>query len=179
MSSPAAFFSSVFGRWALVALSAVLAALLADRLTPVAMRIARQYGLVDRPDGKLKRHAVAVPYLGGAAVYLSFIITLGLTYSFSREVLALLLAGTMVVLLGLVDDIGAITPRAKFLGQALAALVLMKAGIMLQIVWLPWYLGWPLTFSGSSASPTRSTWWTSWTASPRGWRSSPRSRCSR
>jgi UDP-GlcNAc:undecaprenyl-phosphate GlcNAc-1-phosphate transferase len=146
MDSAAAFFSTGHGQWVLVALSGLLAALLAHALTPVAMQVARQYGLVDRPDGKLKRQAAPVPYLGGAAVYLAFIVTLGVTYSFSREVLALLLAGTMVVLLGLVDDIGAISPRSKLLGQVLAVLVLMKAGIVIQIVWLPWYVSWPLTF---------------------------------
>jgi UDP-GlcNAc:undecaprenyl-phosphate GlcNAc-1-phosphate transferase len=146
MDSAAAFFSSGHGRWVLVAFSGLLAALLAHALTPVAMQVAQQYGLVDRPDGRLKRQSAPVPYLGGAAVYLAFIVTLGITYSFSREVLALLLAGTMVVLLGLVDDIGAISPRAKLLGQVLAVLVLMKAGIVIQIVWLPWYVSWPLTF---------------------------------
>lgn len=146
MSSPAALFGSAQWSWWLVPLSGALAALLAHLLTPVAIRIARQYGLVDRPDGKLKRQAEPVAYLGGAAVYLACVITLGLTYEFNQEVLALLLAGTMVVLLGLVDDIGAISPRAKFLGQALAVLLLMKAGITLEIVWLPWYVAWPLTF---------------------------------
>jgi UDP-GlcNAc:undecaprenyl-phosphate GlcNAc-1-phosphate transferase len=132
-------------RW-LVPLSGALAALLAHQLTPVAIRIAGQYGLVDRPDGKLKRQEAPVAYLGGAAVYLAFVIALGLTYEFSREVLALLLAGTMVVLLDLVDDIGAISPRAKFLGQALAALVLIKAGIAIDIVWLPTALDLVLSF---------------------------------
>jgi UDP-GlcNAc:undecaprenyl-phosphate/decaprenyl-phosphate GlcNAc-1-phosphate transferase len=146
MDSAAAFFSTKHGQWSLVALSGLLAALLAQALTPVAMRVAQQYGLVDRPDGKLKRQAAPVPYLGGAAVYLAFIVTLGITYSFSQEVLALLLAGTIAVLLGLVDDIGAISPRAKLLGQVVASLVLMKAGILIQIVWLPWYVNWPLTF---------------------------------
>jgi UDP-GlcNAc:undecaprenyl-phosphate GlcNAc-1-phosphate transferase len=146
MGTAAAFFATEHGQWVLVALSGLLAALLAHLLTPLAMQVARQYGLVDRPDGKLKLHAEPVPYLGGAAVYLAFVVALGVTYSFSREVLALLLAGTMVVLLGLVDDIGAISPRAKFLGQGLAVLVLMKAGITMQIVWLPWYVNWPLTF---------------------------------
>jgi len=146
MGSVAAFFASGHGQWVLVVLSGLLAALFAHLLTPVAMQVARQYGLVDRPDGKLKCHAEPVPYLGGAAVYLAFVVALGVTYSFSQEVLALLLAGTMVVLLGLVDDIGAVSPRAKFLGQGLAVLVLMKAGITIQIVWLPWYVSWPLTF---------------------------------
>jgi len=146
MGPVAAFFATGHGQWTLVVLSGFLAALLTHVLTPVAMRVALQYGLVDRPDGRLKRQAEPVPYLGGAAVYLAFVVALGVTYSFSREVLALLLAGTMVVLLGLVDDIGAISPGAKFLGQGLAALVLMKAGIMIQIVWLPWYVSGPLTF---------------------------------
>lgn len=145
MEAAAAFFATGHGQWLLVGLSGLLAALLAHLLTPVAMQVARQYGLVDRPDGKLKQQKEPVPYLGGAAVYLAFLVTLGITYSFSREVLALLLAGTMIVLLGLVDDIGAISPRAKFLGQALAVLVLMKAGILMQIVWLPWWVNWPLT----------------------------------
>ena len=140
MGSVAAFFATGHGQWALVALSGLLAALLTHLLTPVAMQVARQYGLVDRPDGKLKRHAEPVPYLGGAAVYLSFVVALGVTYSFNREVLALLLAGTMIVLLGLVDDIGAISPRAKFLGQGLAALVLMKAGIAIDLIWFPRWL---------------------------------------
>jgi UDP-GlcNAc:undecaprenyl-phosphate GlcNAc-1-phosphate transferase len=137
MTSPAEFLGPERWQLWLVALSGVLAGLLAHVLTPVAIRIAVQYGLVDRPDGKLKRQERPVAYLGGAAVYLACLVALGLTYEFSREVLALLLAGTMVVLLGLVDDIGAISPRAKFLGQALAGLVLIKAGIAIDIVWLP------------------------------------------
>lgn len=145
MGSAAAFFVTEHGQWVRVALSGLLAALFTQLLTPVAMRVASQYGLIDRPDGKLKRHATPVPYLGGAAVYLAFVVALGVTYSFNREVLALLLAGTIVVLLGLVDDIGAISPRAKFLGQGFAVLVLMKAGITIQIIWLPWYVNWPLT----------------------------------
>jgi UDP-GlcNAc:undecaprenyl-phosphate/decaprenyl-phosphate GlcNAc-1-phosphate transferase len=140
MSFPEEFLGQAHWHWWLVPLSGVLAALLAHLLTPVAIRIAGLYGLVDRPDGKLKRQSEPVAYLGGAAVYLAYVIALGLTYEFSREVLALLLAGTMVVLLGLVDDIGAISPRAKFLGQALAALVLIKAGIAIDIVWLPTFL---------------------------------------
>jgi UDP-GlcNAc:undecaprenyl-phosphate GlcNAc-1-phosphate transferase len=137
---------ALFWQWALVALSLGLAALLAHSFTPVAIRIAGHYGLVDKPDGKLKTHKEAVPYLGGMAVYLAFLLTLAMTYTFNQEVLALLLAGTIIVLLGLVDDIGALSPRAKFLGQSLAILALMKAGILIEIIYLPWYVTYPLTY---------------------------------
>jgi UDP-GlcNAc:undecaprenyl-phosphate GlcNAc-1-phosphate transferase len=146
MEPVAAFFHAPAWQWCLVGVAFVFAAALANLVTPAAMQVARAYGLVDRPDGRLKTQREPVPYLGGMAVYLAFLVTVGVTYSFSREVLALLLGGTMVVLLGLVDDLGAISPRAKFLGQSLAVLVLMKGGITIDIVWLPWYLDLLLTF---------------------------------
>jgi UDP-GlcNAc:undecaprenyl-phosphate GlcNAc-1-phosphate transferase len=127
-------------------LSFGLAALLSYTFTPVAIRIARSYDLVDRPDGNLKTHDSAVPYLGGMSIYLAFLLTLAMTYDFNQEVLALLLAGTIVVLLGLVDDIGALSPQAKFLGQSLAILALMKAGILIEIIYLPRYVSYPLTY---------------------------------
>jgi len=130
----------------LIVLSFSLAGLLAHLFTPLAIRIANDYGLVDRPDGRLKTQRDPVPYLGGMSLYLAFLLTLAMTYTFNQEVLALLLGGTIVVLLGLVDDIGALSPRAKFLGQCLAILALMKAGIVIEIVFLPWYAAYPLTF---------------------------------
>jgi UDP-GlcNAc:undecaprenyl-phosphate GlcNAc-1-phosphate transferase len=137
---------SVFWQGALVALSFGLAALLAHSFTPLAIRIAVDYNLVDRPDGKLKNQEAPVPYLGGMSIYLAFLLTLAMTYTFNQQVLAILLAGTIVVLLGLVDDIGALSPKAKFLGQSLAILVLMKAGILIEIIYLPWYVTYPLTY---------------------------------
>ena len=89
----------VFWSYLVIVLSFGLAALLAFAATPIAIRIARDYGLVDRPDGRLKNQTAPVPYLGGMGVYLAFLLTLSMTYTFNREVLALLLAGTIVVLL--------------------------------------------------------------------------------
>ena len=137
---------SAFWDGTLTVLSFALAAILAHVFTPLAIRIAVDYGLVDRPDGKLKQHVDPVPYLGGMAVYLAFLLTLAMVYTFNQQVLALLLAGTIVVLLGLVDDIGALSPRAKFLGQSLAIIALMKAGIVIEIAFLPWWAAYPLTF---------------------------------
>ena len=83
-----------------------LAALLAHYLTPILRQAAIRFGIVDRPDGKLKTHRSPVPYLGGIAIYLSFLLSLAFTAEFQREVLGILLAGSIVVLLGLIDDLG-------------------------------------------------------------------------
>jgi UDP-GlcNAc:undecaprenyl-phosphate GlcNAc-1-phosphate transferase len=124
----------------------VLSFVCALALTPVMRRAALQVGLVDRPDGKLKTQEEATPYLGGLAVYLAFLFTAGVLTNFdSAEVLGLLLSGSIMLIVGLIDDFGALTPSQKLLGQTLAALVLVRSGTFIKLTFLPWYLAIPLT----------------------------------
>ncbi len=122
----------------IAALSCFLTALVISLCaTPVAGRAAQRFGIVDKPDGQLKRHRQAVPYLGGLAVYGSFILTMALVFDFDQRVLGLLLAGTLLVLLGLIDDLGVLGVWPKFLGQGFATLVLIKSDIAIHIAVLP------------------------------------------
>lgn len=105
--------------------------------TPLAMAAAKKYNIVDRPDGRLKHQREPVPYLGGLSIYLSFLLALSFTFEFDRTVLGLILAGTIVMLLGLIDDFGVLTPKVKLTGQLIAILVLIKSGIHIQVAVLP------------------------------------------
>jgi len=116
-----------------------LALVLALYGTPLARQAALRFNIVDRPDGRLKHQAWPVPYLGGLAIYLSFLITLALTFEFSQAVLGLLLAGTIIVMLGLIDDFGVLTPSAKFIGQLVAVFVLIKSDIRIELTFLPYW----------------------------------------
>jgi len=116
-----------------------LAYLLALIGTPMAREAALRFGVVDLPDGKLKNHGQPVAYLGGLAVFTAFLLSIGMTFEFDRELLALLLASTVVTMVGLIDDFGALTPKPKALGQVVAVFVLLKAGIMVQVIFLPWW----------------------------------------
>ncbi|MCD4749397.1 MAG: undecaprenyl/decaprenyl-phosphate alpha-N-acetylglucosaminyl 1-phosphate transferase [Thermoanaerobaculales bacterium] len=107
---------------------------------PMARRAALDFGVVDRPDGNLKNHSEPVPYLGGLAVFTAFLLSLGMTYDLDRDLLAMLLASTIVATLGLIDDFGVLTPKAKVLGQLVAVFVLVKAGISVHLVILPLWL---------------------------------------
>jgi UDP-GlcNAc:undecaprenyl-phosphate GlcNAc-1-phosphate transferase len=122
-------------------LAFALALYLVPRLRDAAIRM----NIVDTPDGKLKNHRQPVPYLGGLGVYLAFLVALAVTFDFDREVLGLILAGTIVLLLGLIDDFRALTPGVKFIGQILAAGVLIKSGIYIKLVFLPLWATIPLT----------------------------------
>ncbi len=107
--------------------------------TPLARQAALKYNIVDHPDGKLKDHRQPVPYLGGLAIYLSFLLTLSFTFKFSQEVLGLMLAGTIVLLLGLIDDFGVLSPRIKLIGQLIAIFVLLKSEIYIKLTFLPYW----------------------------------------
>jgi len=116
-----------------------LAMVLALYGTPLARQAALRFNIIDRPDGRLKHQSEPVPYLGGLAIYLSFLVTLALTFEFSHAVLGLLLAGTIIVMLGLIDDFGVLTPGAKLIGQLVAVFVLMKSGIRIELAFLPYW----------------------------------------
>src|SRR5262245_42076367 len=113
--------------------------------TPVIRKAALKLGIVDRPDGLLKTHEDAVPYLGGIAVFMSFLLTVGVFTEFGQETLGLLLSGSIALMVGLVDDFGAMDPVQKLLGQTLAALVLIKSGIYIKLSFLPIWVAIPLT----------------------------------
>jgi len=115
-------------------------------LTPLVRKAALQFGIVDKPDGKLKQQRSPVAYLGGLAIYLSFLMSLALTFSFDQEVLGLLLAGTIIVVLGLIDDFGVLSPAVKLCGQCIAVFALIRSGIYIKLEFIPWYVAFPLSF---------------------------------
>ena len=119
--------------------------------TPPMRKAALQLGIVDRPDGKLKKHDNAIPYLGGLAVFIAFLSTVGLFTHFetisetNQQMLGLLLSGSIALIVGLIDDFGALTPMQKTFGQLMAALVLIKSGTYIKLGYLPMYVAIPLT----------------------------------
>jgi len=127
-------------------LTFILALLLSLYVTPLVKKAALQFGIIDKPDGKLKQHKTPVAYLGGLAIYIAFLISLALTFSFDQEVLGLLLAGTIIVVLGLIDDFGVLSPVVKLFGQSIAIFVLIRSGIYIKLEFMPWYVSFPLSF---------------------------------
>ncbi|WP_455377558.1 MraY family glycosyltransferase [Petrachloros mirabilis] len=121
----------------LLALTCALAFLLSLYGVPLARQAALKYGIVDAPDGRLKHQREPVPYFGGLAIYLAFLMSLAFTFEFRHDVLGIILGGTIVVMLGLIDDFGVLTPWTKLLGQLLAVFVLIKSGIRIEIAALP------------------------------------------
>jgi len=111
----------------------ILGFALALYLTPLIAEAARRFGLVAKPDGRLRVHKAPVAYMGGVAVYLSFLLALVFGFGFEKEVLGLLLGGTIILLVGLIDDFGVMTPWMKLFGQLVAIVALIKSGIHFKV----------------------------------------------
>ncbi|HUX07702.1 MAG TPA: MraY family glycosyltransferase [Acidobacteriota bacterium] len=123
----------------------LLAGVLSYYLTPVVRAAAIRFGIVDRPDGQLKQHEQPVAYLGGVAVFLALLLSTSLAYDFDRTILGIMLGTTIIIILGLVDDFGVLSPSVKIGGQLVALWLLIKAGISVKLVWLPEPVNWLIT----------------------------------
>ena len=122
----------------------ILSFLLTIYGTPLAQRVAFRYQLLDQPDGKLKKQAQPVPYMGGVIVYFSFISPISLVFHFNQQLLGILFASSILLLVGLFDDFKALTPGIKFLFQIVTTYILLKSGIVIDLTIFP--LGRPGTF---------------------------------
>ncbi len=119
------------------AFTLLLSASLALYLTPLVREAAVKFGLMAHPDGDLRTQTEPVAYLGGIAIYLGFLLALSFTFDFTRPIMGLLLGGTVVLMVGLIDDFGVLTPWMKLFGQAVAVLALLKSGIVIQLESIP------------------------------------------
>ncbi|MBU1007921.1 undecaprenyl/decaprenyl-phosphate alpha-N-acetylglucosaminyl 1-phosphate transferase [Candidatus Dependentiae bacterium] len=101
-------------------------------LVPVLIRAAKKLRLVDVPDGKLKQHRAPVPYLGGVAVYVSFIVVLAMFFPSGTNLLWFILGTTVLLFVGLIDDFSALSPLQKMGGQLVAVACFLKGGFSLK-----------------------------------------------
>ncbi len=102
--------------------------------TPITKRLAVRFGVLDQPSSR-KVHQTPTPLLGGLAIYGAFVLAL-LLFSppfYLVEFGAIIAGATWLALLGFVDDRNGMQPLIKMSGQAIAALVLILAGIHVRV----------------------------------------------
>jgi UDP-GlcNAc:undecaprenyl-phosphate/decaprenyl-phosphate GlcNAc-1-phosphate transferase len=123
-------------------------------VTPFVARGARRVGAVDaQSDRGLARQAT--PLLGGLAIFAAALVA-GLLFLPGNERTEAIVAGAaLITLVGAADDIRALPPAAKLLGQVAAALVLVLNGVTVHNFTLPFLhrvelgaLGGPVTLLG-------------------------------
>jgi UDP-GlcNAc:undecaprenyl-phosphate GlcNAc-1-phosphate transferase len=131
--------------------------------TPLMRIVAQYFNVIDKPDETRKLHRKPIAYLGGVAVFLGWLAGLAVSQmlllhrmepgwptNFLVLKFSIVLAGFVIVMLGLWDDIYKVPPGMKIAGQVLAAAILLYDGVgtrCLAPILIPigekleWYLG--------------------------------------
>ncbi|PIV18263.1 MAG: hypothetical protein COS41_05050 [Elusimicrobia bacterium CG03_land_8_20_14_0_80_50_18] len=109
-------------------------------LMPLCMRLAKRFNIMDRPNTAVKTHLSAMPYLGGAAIFAGIIISLTAVRFISDfpsgtlyTLRGIFLGSGIIFLLGLSDDMAPLDYKLKFFIQLVAASVLFRYGISIQL----------------------------------------------
>lgn len=101
---------------------------------PAIITVAHRKKLFDIPDER-KVHQSPIPSLGGLGIFASFVIAclLSIQFQYAPEIQYFLAASLVIFFLGLKDDILVISPIKKFIGQVMAAfLIIYKGGIQIK-----------------------------------------------
>jgi UDP-GlcNAc:undecaprenyl-phosphate GlcNAc-1-phosphate transferase len=106
--------------------------------TPIARYMSFKTKIYDMPNER-KIHAVPMPLLGGLAVYGAMMLTIFRNLKFNSELTGIIIGGTLIFLIGVVDDIKGVRGRYKLFAQILAALIIIKFGVRITVIptWWP------------------------------------------
>ncbi|MDR4890019.1 MraY family glycosyltransferase [Fredinandcohnia sp. QZ13] len=105
--------------------------------TPIMVRLSFLVGAVDKPNYR-KVHQNVKPRLGGLAIYFGTVLGVCYLELFSKSIMAVLIASSIIVIFGILDDIFTLTPIYKLLGQTLASLIVVFiADIKIEYIHLP------------------------------------------
>ena len=108
-------------------------------ITPLVRLAAHRFGVTDAPNAR-KVHASPVPLLGGAAIWIGFVLTLLLSLPlwepapFIKQFGSVIAGATIASLVGLWDDRWGMKPLGKLAGQLIAAVLMVAFGTSIQFL---------------------------------------------
>jgi UDP-GlcNAc:undecaprenyl-phosphate GlcNAc-1-phosphate transferase len=116
-------------RWLYVFLFAFLGT---GALTPLMVWVGHRWNLVDTPADR-KIHIIPTPRLGGLALYGGFIGSVLLNSIVPDWMVAILVAGSLLLIIGVIDDIRELPSSTKLIGQLAAAGIVIASGKVLTL----------------------------------------------
>jgi UDP-GlcNAc:undecaprenyl-phosphate GlcNAc-1-phosphate transferase len=117
-------------------------------LCPALRFIALKLSILDIPHTDIKTHKTPTPYLGGAAIAVSFWLSLSIIRIFTHfptgtlySLRGIFIGSFIIVLLGLFDDIKykGLNFRPKFVIQSVAAILLILYGFQIKFIHPQWF----------------------------------------
>ena len=121
---------TVYGaRWAYIL---VVSCLISFGLTPIVIRLARFLEVLDLPATR-KLHAEPTPLLGGLAIYTAFGVSILANSILDHQVVAIMVGASLLVVVGILDDVRSVPAGVKLLAQLIAVAVVINSGVVLTL----------------------------------------------
>lgn len=117
--------------------------------TPIVGALARRRGWVYLPNDRTV-HQTPLPDVGGLAMYIGFLVAMLVAwmldvfdevFSSNSEPIGVMIAATIIYVVGFVDDVRGLSPPAKVAGTVLAGLALVQFGVVMYAFRLPFFDG--------------------------------------
>ena len=106
----------------------IAAGILSYLFTPPVKRFAHKIGAIDIPKDSRRMHKKPIPRLGGLAIFGGFLCAILLFGQLDQTMLCVLLGATIIVALGIFDDVLALGAKLKFVVQIIAAAIPVCVG---------------------------------------------------
>lgn len=101
-------------------------------LTYLVRGWAIRIGALDYPNER-KIHQIPTPLLGGIAIYLGFVGAVLSNSIFTKEVIGIIIGASLLVYIGIIDDLKGIQAWLKLLTQVIATSVVIILGVTLKV----------------------------------------------
>lgn len=121
-------------QYLLIFLTAFLLALI---FTPVAIKIAPKIGAVDIPKDDRRMHTKVMPRFGGMAIYIGTIASMLIFLPYSTQLMGLIAGGTLIFIVGIVDDLKNLNAKLKLACQILCAFILFQFSVRISFIGNP------------------------------------------
>ncbi len=108
--------------------------LLSLAFSPVAIKLAPKIGAMDIPKDGRRMHTKAMPRFGGMAIFIGTIASLIIFAWQNEKILPVIIGGTLIYILGVVDDLKNLPAKVKFGAQLLVAVLMYAMGLRIQFI---------------------------------------------
>ena len=126
-----------------------VAAVVTFATTPLVGLVARRHGWVYLPNDRTV-HQTPLPDVGGLAMYFGFLAAMAAAWMLdafaelfesNSEPIGVVVAATIIYVVGFVDDVRGLSPPAKVTGTVVAGLALVQFGVVMYAFRLPFFDG--------------------------------------
>ena len=126
----------------------IISVVVAYAATPLSIRIANKFGIIDKPKDERRVHKKPIPRFGGMGIFLGSMAALFIPAGMNNKIQVAMLGGALMYLLGIIDDILDIKPLVKFGGQVAIASIVYALGV--RITFISNFFGLKLAYSNTN-----------------------------